>query len=138
MPAAPGSGSTSPASSCLPGPSRDCIALQLYVAAFLPDPHRFAILAVPLMATMLWFVADEWLTRGRGAFVGGYALTKALFLVSLMLAVVLNLEELFFLGMPTLAINRMPGASGREPRHSLQDAALLSPNSDAIARSVYS
>jgi len=70
---------------------------DLYVAAFLPDPHRFGILAVLFVATTAWFVADEWLTRGRGAFAGGYALTKLLFLVSLMLAVVLNLEELFFL-----------------------------------------
>ena len=70
---------------------------DLYVAAFIPDPHRFGILAVLFIATALWFVADEWLTRGRGAFVGAYALTKVLFLVSLMLAVVLNLEELFFL-----------------------------------------
>jgi hypothetical protein len=70
---------------------------DLYVAAFLPDPHRFGILAVLLIATSVWFVADEWLTRGPGAFKGGYALTKVLFLVSLMLAVVLNLEELFFL-----------------------------------------
>ncbi|MCF8002917.1 MAG: alpha/beta fold hydrolase [Chromatiaceae bacterium] len=70
---------------------------DLYVAAFLPDPHRFGILAVLLVATTAWFVADEWLTRGRGAFAGGYALTKIMFLVSLILAVVLNLEELFFL-----------------------------------------
>ncbi|NEX16983.1 MAG: hypothetical protein C1943_10230 [Halochromatium sp.] len=70
---------------------------DLYVAAFLPDPHRFGILAVLLVATTAWFVADEWLTRGRGVFAGGYALTKLLFLISLMLAVVLNLEELFFL-----------------------------------------
>lgn len=73
------------------------VPTDLYVAAFLPDPHRFNILAVLFIATALWFVADEWLTRGRGAFVGAYALTKVLFLVSLMLAVVLNLEELFFL-----------------------------------------
>ncbi|WP_462320096.1 alpha/beta hydrolase [Halochromatium sp.] len=70
---------------------------DLFVAAFLPDPHRFGISAVLLIATALWFVTDEWLTRGQGAFVGGYALTKLLFLVSLMLAVVLNLQELFFL-----------------------------------------
>ena len=73
------------------------VPTDLYVAAFLPDPHRFGILAVMLFATGAWFIADEWLTRGPGAFVGGYALTKALFLVSLMLAVALNLEELFFL-----------------------------------------
>jgi hypothetical protein len=46
--------------------------------------------------TLLWFTADEWLTRG-GRARGAYALTKLLFLVSLMLAVALNLNELFFL-----------------------------------------
>lgn len=73
------------------------VPTDLYVAAFLPDPHRFPILLVILITTLFWFSIDEWLTRGPGAFGGGYALTKVMFLVSLMLAVVLNLEELFFL-----------------------------------------
>lgn len=73
------------------------VPTDLYVAAYIPDPHRFGILAVILASTTIWFVADEWLTRGAGAWLGGYALTKVLFLVSLMLAVALNLEELFFL-----------------------------------------
>jgi hypothetical protein len=73
------------------------VPTDLYVAAFLPDPHRFHILFVIFVTTLLWFGVDEWLTRGPGAFGGGYALTKVMFLVSLMLAVVLNLEELFFL-----------------------------------------
>jgi hypothetical protein len=51
---------------------------------------------VLFVGTLLWFAADEWLTRGGGAR-GAYALTKVLFIVSLMLAVVLNLDELFFL-----------------------------------------
>lgn len=73
------------------------LPIDLYVAAFLPDPHRFGTLLVLSVATLAWFIADEWLTRGRGAFIGRYALTKVLFLLSLILAVVLNLEELFFL-----------------------------------------
>jgi dienelactone hydrolase len=73
------------------------VPTDLYIAAFLPDPHRLGILALMFCATVAWFLADEWLTRGPGAFIGGYALTKVLFLVSLMLAVVLNLDELFFL-----------------------------------------
>jgi hypothetical protein len=68
-----------------------------YVAAFLPDPHRGLILAVLLAATAFWFGVDEWLTRGATAARGAYALTKAMFLLSLMLAVVLDLERLFFL-----------------------------------------
>lgn len=68
-----------------------------YVAAFLPDPHRGLILTVLFAATALWFGVDEWLTRGAGAARGAYALTKAMFLLSLMLAVALDLEQLFFL-----------------------------------------
>ncbi|NBC47931.1 MAG: alpha/beta fold hydrolase [Gammaproteobacteria bacterium] len=68
-----------------------------YVAAFLPDPHRGIILIVLLTATALWFSIDEWITRGEGAAGGAYAFTKGLFLASLMLAVALNLEQLFFL-----------------------------------------
>jgi hypothetical protein len=70
---------------------------DLYVAALLPDPHRVTILFVLFTATALWLSVDEWLTRGPGAQRGAYTLTKALFLVSLALAVVLDLEQLFFL-----------------------------------------
>lgn len=68
-----------------------------YLAAFIPDPHRALIFVVMFVATGLWFSVDEWLTRGAGAFRGGYLLTKVLFIISLMLAVMLNLEALFFL-----------------------------------------
>ncbi|MBK1703958.1 alpha/beta hydrolase [Halochromatium glycolicum] len=68
-----------------------------YVAAFLPDPHRVLILIVLLTATALWFSIDEWITRGEGAARGAYAFTKGLFLASLMLAVALDLGQLFFL-----------------------------------------
>jgi pimeloyl-ACP methyl ester carboxylesterase len=70
---------------------------DLFVASYLPAPHRLATVAALFAGTLLWFVADEWLTRGPGAPRAAYAVTKALFLVSLMLAVALNLNELFFL-----------------------------------------
>ena len=70
---------------------------DLFVASYLPAPHRLATVAALFAGTLVWFVADEWLTRGPAAPRAAYALTKALFLVSLMLAVALNLSELFFL-----------------------------------------
>jgi dienelactone hydrolase len=73
------------------------IPTDRYVAAFLPDPHRWGILLVLLAATTAWFTTDEWLTRGANAVPGAYPLTKALFLLSLLLAVALNLRDLFFL-----------------------------------------
>jgi pimeloyl-ACP methyl ester carboxylesterase len=70
---------------------------DLFVASYLPAPHRLPTVAALLAGTLIWFIADEWLTRGPAAPRAAYALTKALFLVSLMLAVALNLNELFFL-----------------------------------------
>ncbi len=61
----------------------------------LPGADRIGTVLVLFAGTLLWFAADEWLTRGGAR--GAYALTKLLFLVSLMLAVALNLNELFFL-----------------------------------------
>lgn len=68
-----------------------------FVTSLAPGAERVVILAVMLAGTLSYFVADEWLTRGEGAARGGYALTKLLFLLSLLLAVGLNLQELFFL-----------------------------------------
>ncbi len=70
---------------------------DLFVASYLPAPHRLGTVAALFAGTLLWFLADEWLTRGPRAPRLGYALTKGLFLVSLVLAVALNLSELFFL-----------------------------------------
>jgi len=68
-----------------------------FVASFVPGADRLLILLVLLAGVLLWASADEWLTRGPGAPRFGYAITKALFLVSLLLAVFLNRNELFFL-----------------------------------------
>jgi hypothetical protein len=66
-----------------------------FVAAYVPGVERIATVLVLFVGTLLWFAADEWLTRGGAR--GAYALTKLLFILSLMLAVVLNRNELFFL-----------------------------------------
>jgi hypothetical protein len=50
-----------------------------------------------LAGTLPYFVADEWVTRGAPAPRGGYATTKLCFLLSLALAIGLNLPRLFFL-----------------------------------------
>jgi hypothetical protein len=72
------------------------LATDRFVAAYVPGSDRLGTVLVLFSGTLLWFIADEWLTRG-GRARGAYALTKLLFLVSLMLAVALNLNELFFL-----------------------------------------
>lgn len=68
-----------------------------FVATLLPGTERLPLMAAVLAGTLPYFIADEWLTRGRGAARGGYALTKVLFLASLACAVALDLRSLFFL-----------------------------------------
>ncbi|WP_052348206.1 alpha/beta fold hydrolase [Imhoffiella purpurea] len=73
------------------------VPTDLFVTTLLPGVERLPLVFAMLAGTLVYFVADEWVTRGPGAARGGYAATKALFLVSLLLAVALNLAELFFL-----------------------------------------
>ena len=71
--------------------------IDSFVASFRPIPTRVPLILAMLVGTLPYFLADEWLTRGTGAPRGAYAFTKLCFLVSLAIAVALNLEELFFL-----------------------------------------
>lgn len=73
------------------------LPVDRFVASYLPGAQRLPTVMALFVGTLIWFVADEWLTRGEGAARGGYPFTKFLFLVSLALAVALNLNELFFL-----------------------------------------
>lgn len=73
------------------------LATDRFVASFFPGPHRVTATIAAFGGATLWFVADEWLTRGPNAPRGAYAITKACFLASLVLGVVLNPKELFFL-----------------------------------------
>lgn len=73
------------------------VPLDRYVTAFLPTGNRVWLILGILPGTWAYFAADGWLTRGPGAPRGAPALTKALFLLSLVAAVALNLSQLFFL-----------------------------------------
>ncbi|TVQ86683.1 MAG: alpha/beta fold hydrolase [Chromatiaceae bacterium] len=68
-----------------------------FIASFLPGPQRLLTVLVLFAGSLLWTSADEWLTRGPRPPRLGYPLTKLLFLASLLLAVVLDLNQLFFL-----------------------------------------
>jgi hypothetical protein len=64
---------------------------------FMPGEARLPLIAAMLAGTLLYFLADEWLTRGEGAARGAYFASKAAFVVSLGIAVALDFERLFFL-----------------------------------------
>jgi len=70
-----------------------------YVTSFFPGPERQVIVAALLVGTLLYFFADEWLTRGVGAARGAYPASKLAFLTSLALALALDFERLFFLAL---------------------------------------
>jgi hypothetical protein len=73
------------------------IPTDWFVTSLAPTAGRVPLIAAMLCGTLPYFVADEWLTRGGWAPRGSYAITKLCFLLSLMLAITLNLERLFFL-----------------------------------------
>ena len=71
--------------------------IDAFVTSFLPGPERRLLILVMLVGTLLYFLADEWLTRGLPDARGVYAASKLAFLVSLAIAVALDFERLFFL-----------------------------------------
>lgn len=73
------------------------LPVDRYLSSFLPTGERLPLILALLAGTLPYFVADEWLTRGARARHGGYAVTKLCFLLSLALAIALNLDRLFFL-----------------------------------------
>jgi len=73
------------------------LPIDSFIFNFLPGPERVPLIIALLCGTLPYFIADEWLTRGQSRVRGAYAVTKICFLLSLALAVLLNLEKLFFL-----------------------------------------
>jgi dienelactone hydrolase len=71
--------------------------INSYVTSFLPGRARIPLILVLWIGTLSFFLSDEWLTRGPGAARGAYAASKVSFVVSLAIAVALDLERLFFL-----------------------------------------
>jgi hypothetical protein len=68
-----------------------------FVTSFVPGPGRLLLMCAMLVGTLLYFTADEWMTRGAGAARGAYPLSKLTFLASLAIAIALDFERLFFL-----------------------------------------
>jgi pimeloyl-ACP methyl ester carboxylesterase len=73
------------------------LSIDRFLFAFLPIAARVPLIPVLLCGTAIYFLADEWLTRGPGAAPFGYPVTKLCFLGSLALAVAIQPARLFFL-----------------------------------------
>jgi len=68
-----------------------------YFTSFVPGRGRFILVLAMLIGTLAYFLSDEWLTRGDGGARGAYLASKVAFLISLGIAVALDLQRLFFL-----------------------------------------
>ncbi len=88
------------------------LPLDAYVVSFMPGAWRLPLVAALIAGTLPYFLADEWLTRRLAPLRGAYALTKFCFLLSLVIAVALNLEKLFFLVIIVPAILLLFGVYG--------------------------
>ncbi|NKI34747.1 alpha/beta fold hydrolase [Wenzhouxiangella sp. XN79A] len=73
------------------------LAMDRFVTSFAVTEPRVPLLALMLGGTLIYFLADEWLTRGPDVPRGAHLLTRFCFLLSLGLAVALSFEDLFFL-----------------------------------------
>ncbi|WKA30422.1 dienelactone hydrolase family protein [Bradyrhizobium roseum] len=105
--------------------------IDTYVFSFLPIPARLPLIAAIACGTLPYFVADEWLTRGKHARRGAYTATKFCFLLSLAIAVALNPMKLFFLVIIVPAILLLFMAFGLISRWSY--AATRHPLPGALA-----
>ena len=110
--------------------------IDAFVTSFMPSGVRWLLIAPLFGAAALYFLCDEWLTRGEGAARGGYAFSKLCFIGSLLGAVALNPQKLFFLIIivPVIfifflvygLISRWTYARTRDPRvAALGNAACL-------------
>lgn len=73
------------------------VPVDRYVFNLQPAPGRWTYVAAMFAGTLVYFLADERLTRAAGAPRFAYAATKLAFLASLALAIALDLRGLFFL-----------------------------------------
>jgi len=73
------------------------VAMDQFVTSFAVTAPRLPLLLMMLGGTLVYFLADEWLTRGPEVPRGAQLLTRVCFLFSLGLAVALSFQELFFL-----------------------------------------
>ncbi|MEM6638744.1 MAG: alpha/beta fold hydrolase [Pseudomonadota bacterium] len=73
------------------------LALDRYVTSFALTPLRLPLVVLMLAGTLIYFVTDEWATRGLRPARGGHLFTRICFLASLGVAVALSPQDLFFL-----------------------------------------
>lgn len=73
------------------------LPINMEFTHFVPTPARLPLILAMAAGTLIYFLADEWLTRGEGSARGAYAASKTAFIVSLAIAVALDFERLFFL-----------------------------------------
>jgi pimeloyl-ACP methyl ester carboxylesterase len=71
--------------------------INAYVTSFLPGRERALLILVMLVGTLSYFLSDEWLTRADVPARGAYLASKIAFLLSIAIAVALDLQRLFFL-----------------------------------------
>lgn len=76
------------------------VPAQLFLLNYFPPLRRVGIAFVVFVAMLPYFLADEYLTRGSDAPHGAYAITKICFVLSLVLALILD-PSLFFLVIVT-------------------------------------
>ena len=86
--------------------------IDAWVFSMGPAPWRLPLVALLALGILPWFLADEWLTRRLAPMPGAYAFTKACFLLSLVLAIALDLRRLFFLVILVPAILLLFGVYG--------------------------
>ncbi|WP_242518282.1 MULTISPECIES: alpha/beta hydrolase [Thiorhodovibrio] len=70
---------------------------DIFVASFFPPLARWPSFLALFLGSVIYASADAWLVHGQGGARGAGVFTRVLFLLSLVLAVALNLNELFFL-----------------------------------------
>lgn len=73
------------------------LPLNAYVTSFAPTARRAILLPPIFIGCAMYFLADEWMTRGMATARGGYVFSKFCFVASLGIAVALNPRRLFFL-----------------------------------------
>jgi dienelactone hydrolase len=73
------------------------LPIESFVASISPTGLRWPLIPAVFCCVAVYFLADEWLTRGDGAARGGYFVSKICMVVSLAGAVALNPGKLFFL-----------------------------------------
>lgn len=73
------------------------VPLNTYAFSFMPIEPRWHLIAAVALGAVPYFITAEWMSHGAHARRGAYALAKLCFLLSLAIAVALNLHKLFFL-----------------------------------------